>query len=119
MPTEYLPILLYMALAAAITLVLLLGNRILGAISRPMAQKQMPYESGIRPVGSARERFHIRYHVIAMIFLIFDLEIAFIYPWAVLYKQLGWPGFIEMMVFLGILLIGFLYAWKRGAFQWE
>jgi NADH-quinone oxidoreductase subunit A len=119
MPTEYLPILLYMALAAAITLVILLGNRILGASSRPKVQKQMPYESGIQPVGSARERFHIRYHVIAMIFLIFDLEIAFIYPWAVLYKQLGWPGFIEMMVFLGILLIGFLYAWKRGAFQWE
>jgi NADH-quinone oxidoreductase subunit A len=79
----------------------------------------MPYESGIQPVGSARERFHIRYHVIAMIFLIFDLEIAFIYPWAVIYKQLGWAGFVEMMIFLAILLVGFLYAWKRGAFQWE
>ena len=118
MPTEYLSILLYTVLAAGITLIVLLGNRILGP-SKPTAEKQMPYESGIRPVGTARERFHIRYHVIAMIFLIFDLEIAFIYPWAVIYQELGWTGFIEMMVFLGILLLGFLYAWKRGALEWE
>lgn len=118
MPTEYLPILIYLALATGITLIVLFSNRLLGP-SKPTARKQMPYESGMRPVGTARERFHIRYHVIAMIFLIFDLEIAFIYPWAVIYKQLGWAGFIEMMIFLFILVVGFLYAWKRGAFQWE
>lgn len=118
MPMEYLPIFIYIVLAIAITLIVLFGNRLLGP-SKPTAKKQMPYESGIRPVGTARERFHIRYHVIAMIFLVFDLEIAFIYPWAVMYKQLGWPGFFEMMIFLGILIVGFLYAWKRGAFQWE
>ena len=118
MPIEYLPILIYLVLAVGITLLVLFSNRLLGP-SRPTLRKQMPYESGIRPVGTARERFHIRYHVIAMIFLIFDLEIAFIYPWAVMYKQLGWPGFMEMMIFLGILIVGFLYAWKRGAFQWE
>ena len=119
MPTEYLPILIYIVLAVAITLVVLLGNQLLGPRRRPTATKQMPYESGMQPVGTARERFHIRYHVIAMIFLVFDLEIAFIYPWAVIYKQLGWAGFMEMMIFLTILLVGFLYAWKRGAFQWE
>jgi len=119
MSTEYLPILVYSALAGAITLIVLLSNGLLGPRRNPTERKQMPYESGIQPVGSARERFHIRYHVIAMIFLIFDLEIAFIYPWAVIYKQLGWAGFVEMMIFLAILLVGFLYAWKRGAFQWE
>lgn len=118
MPIEYLPILIYMALAVAITLLVLFVNRLLGP-SKPTASKQMPYESGMRPVGTARERFHIRYHVIAMIFLVFDLEIAFIYPWAVIYQHLGWAGFLEMMIFLFILVVGFLYAWKRGAFQWE
>ncbi len=118
MPTEYLPILIYMVLAAGLALIVLFINRLLGG-SKPLANKQMAYESGIHPIGTARERFHIRYHVIAMIFLIFDLEIAFIYPWAVVYKRLGWAGFLEMMIFLGILVLGLVYAWKRGALQWE
>ena len=118
MLSEYLPILIYMILAIGISLVVVFANKLLGP-SRPSARKMTAYESGIKPTGTARERFHIRYHLIAMIFLIFDLEIAFIYPWAVVYKQLGWAGFVEMMIFLSILIIGFLYAWKRGAFTWE
>lgn len=118
MISEYVPVLIYMILAVAIALVVIFSNKLLGP-SRPSIRKSMAYESGIVPTGNARERFHIRYHVIAMIFLIFDLEIAFIYPWAVIYRNLGWAGFIEMMIFLGILILGFVYAWKRGAFSWE
>ena len=116
---EYGLILIYMVVALAITLVVLFSNPILGPRRRPTPAKIMPYESGIPPLSSPRERFHVRYHLIAMIFLVFDLEIAFIYPWAVIYKELGLAGFLEMMVFLGILILGFAYAWKRGALQWE
>jgi NADH-quinone oxidoreductase subunit A len=107
-----------MALALGITLLVLFANRLLGP-SRPMESKQLAYESGIIPLTDARSRFHIRYYLIAMIFLVFDLEIAFIYPWAIIYKRLGWAGFVEMMIFLGILTVGLVYAWKRGAFRWE
>lgn len=118
MPTEYLPILIYLVLALGITLLVLFVNRLLGP-SRPQPAKQLAYESGIKPSSDARARFHIRYYLIAMIFLVFDLEIAFIYPWAVIYRGLGWAGFAEMMLFLGILVVGLVYAWKRGALQWE
>ncbi len=116
---EYTSILIFLFLALAVTLVILFINVIIGPPPRPTRDKIMPYESGIPPLMSARRRFHIRYHVIAMIFLVFDLEIAFVYPWAVVYRTLGWLGFWEMMVFLGILVIGLLYAWKRGALRWE
>lgn len=119
MLTEYGFILIYMILALGITLFILFANPLLGPRRRPSPAKGMPYESGIPPLSSPRERFRIRYYLIAMIFLIFDLEIAFIYPWAVIYRQLGWVGFVEMMVFLGILLLGYAYAWKRGALQWD
>jgi len=118
MPTEYLPILVYLVLASGITLLVLLVNRLLGP-RRPQPAKEIAYESGIKPSSDARARFHIRYYLIAMIFLVFDLEIAFIYPWAVIYRKLGWAGFAEMMLFLGILVVGLVYAWKRGALRWE
>ena len=115
---NYSAIFIYLIFAAVVTVVVVFANKLLGP-SLPSKRKGTAYESGIMPIGDARERFRIRYHVIAMIFLVFDLEIAFIYPWAVTYRQLGWAGFIEMMIFLGILVIGFVYAWKRGAFNWE
>jgi NADH-quinone oxidoreductase subunit A len=118
MEVGYVPILIYLLMAAGISGLVLFANRALGP-RRPSPDKSMPYESGIRPLGNARERFHIRYYVIAMLFLLFDLEVAFIYPWAVLYRRLGLWGFGEMLVFLAILLIGYLYAWKRGALKWE
>lgn len=118
MPAEYLPVFIYLVVAAGITTLMLYANRLLGPEKQSEA-KQVAYESGIRPRGDARERFRISYYVIAMVFLVFDLEIAFIYPWAVIYRQLGWAGFAEMMVFLGVIIVGFVYAWKRGAFQWE
>jgi len=115
---NYSSIIIYAIFAVIITLVVVFANKLLGP-SLPSERKSMAYESGITPIGDARERFRIRYHVIAMIFLVFDLEIAFIYPWAVIYRELGWLGFAEMMIFLAILVIGFLYAWKRGALSWE
>jgi NADH-quinone oxidoreductase subunit A len=118
MLSEYIAVLIYLVLAVVITVVVIFSNKLLGP-SKPSIRKSTAYESGIVPTGNARERFNIRYHVIAMIFLIFDLEIAFIYPWAVIYRTLGWAGFIEMMIFLTILIVGFIYAWKRGAFSWE
>jgi len=117
--TEYVAILIYLGLALVVAATLVAVNAVLGPPPRPSRDKIMPYESGIPPLMSARRRFHVRYHVIAMIFLVFDLEIAFIYPWAVVYRELGWLGFWEMFVFLGILVIGLLYAWKRGALRWE
>ena len=118
MKLGYLPILIYFLLAVAISVLILFVNRLLGP-RRPTPGKAEAYESGIHPQGDARGRFHIRYYVIAMLFLLFDLEIAFIYPWAVIYRRLGLGGLLEMLTFLVILLVGYLYAWKRGALKWE
>ena len=115
---NYSSIIIYTIFAVVVTSVVIFANKLLGP-SLPSLRKSAAYESGMMPIGDARERFRIRYHVIAMIFLVFDLEIAFIYPWAVIYRELGWLGFAEMMMFLAILVIGFVYTWKRGAFSWE
>jgi NADH-quinone oxidoreductase subunit A len=81
--------------------------------------KQLPYECGITPVGSARERFHARFYLVAMLFIVFDIEIVFLYPWAVVFKQLALFGLIEMGVFLLILILGFAYVWGKGALEWD
>ena len=78
-----------------------------------------PYECGITPVGSARERFHTRFYLVAMLFIVFDIEIVFLYPWAIVFKQLHIFGLIEMAVFVGILLLGLVYVWGKGALEWE
>lgn len=80
--------------------------------------KLMPYECGKDPVGSARERFSVKFYVIAMIFILFDVEIAFIYPWALVFKEAGWPLFLEMLSFLAVLAVGYAYIWKKGALDW-
>ena len=77
------------------------------------------YESGITPFTDARQKFTIRYYIIAMLFLIFDIEAVFLYPWAVAYNAIGLYGFVEMVIFIAILLVGYLYAWKKGALEWE
>jgi NADH-quinone oxidoreductase subunit A len=81
--------------------------------------KLIPYECGTVPVGDARQRYPVRYYIVAMLFIVFDIEAAFMYPWAVLFKDLGWFGFIEMAVFMAILLIGLIYVWQKGALEWE
>jgi NADH-quinone oxidoreductase subunit A len=115
---DYLPILILVVLAGGfaagnIVLSLLLGPR------RPNPEKLSPYECGIVPVGSARERFSVKFYLIAMLFIVFDMEIAFLYPWAVAFKQLGWFGLAGMATFLAILLVGYFYAWQKGGLEWE
>lgn len=117
-PSDYLPVLIIFLFAAVIGFApLLLG--ILLRPKRPYPQKLLPYESGILPVGEPRYKFSIKFYIIAMLFLVFDVEVVFLYPWAVAYDKLGIFGFIEMMIFIFILLVGYIYAWKKGALDWE
>jgi len=88
-------------------------------LARPSAVKLQPYECGITPIGGARVRFSIKFYVVAMLFILFDIEAVFFYPWAVVHRWLGWFGLIEMLIFVGILVVGYVYIWKRGAFQWD
>jgi len=99
-----------------------LGALVIGTVFRPKKpypDKLMPYESGVTPIGEPRYRFSIRFYVIAMLFVVFDVEAVFIYPWAVVFDKIGIYAFIEMVIFIGILLIGYIYAWKKEAFQWD
>lgn len=117
-PTEYLPVLLLMAAAFAIGV----GALVMGGIfrlRRPYKEKLMPYESGNPPIGEPRERFSVKYYIIAMLFVIFDVEAVFLYPWAVVYDKIGLYALVEMMLFIAILVAGYIYAWKKEAFKWD
>jgi len=117
-PENYIPILLYIGIAFAFTA----GSLFVGSLirpSRPYRAKLAPYESGSPLFSDARIQFPMRYYIIAMLFVIFDIEIIFMMPWAVRFQSLGLLGLIEMLVFLGILLVGFWYAWKKGALEWD
>jgi len=85
----------------------------------PTDVKQSTYESGMEPVKSARERVSVKYYMVAMLFIIFDMEVVFLYPWAVNFRKLGMFGFVEMFVFIAMLMVGYLYVWKKGALKWE
>jgi NADH-quinone oxidoreductase subunit A len=87
--------------------------------NRPYPTKLTTYECGEEPVGDTRARFNIRFYVVALIFLIFDVEVVFLFPWAVVYKGLGWFAFIEMLVFLAILIVGYAYVWRKGDLEWD
>ena len=117
-PENYIPILLFIGLAIAFGAVALLAGSLVRP-SRPYRAKLIPYESGSPLFSDARVQFPMRYYVIAMLFVIFDIEIIFMIPWAVRFQSLGLPGLIEMLAFLGILLVGFWYAWKKGALEWD
>jgi NADH-quinone oxidoreductase subunit A len=118
MVDSYLPILVHFALVVALTGLLLSAHALLGR-GRPLPGKAEPYESGVWPIGSARERVPIRYYLIAMLFLLFDIEAVFLYPWAVIARELKVFGLIEILVFVGVLALGLIYAWKRGALEWQ
>lgn len=118
MPTEYLPVLVFMLLASAIGIGILIVASLFRP-RRPYPEKLMPYESGITPVGEPRYRFSVRFYIIAMLFVVFDVEAIFLYPWAIVFDKLGLFAFIEMVIFLVILLAGYLYAWKKEAFRWQ
>ncbi len=118
MLAEYLPTLLFLIVAAGIGIALIVIGNVLGP-KRPDAEKLSPYECGFNAFEDARMRFDVRYYLIAILFIVFDLEIAFVYPWALVFRDLGVLGLVEMGVFLGLLLIGFIYVWKKGALEWE
>ena len=114
----YLPIVLMLGLGAIAGIVFTNINRWIGP-KRPSEEKLSTYESGMEPVKTARERFSVKFYLVAMLFIIFDIEIVFMYPWAVMFQELGIAGFVEMMVFIGILLVGYLYILKKGALEWR
>ncbi len=118
MTAGYVPILVHGVLVGVIACALL-GLHMLVGGRRPTLEKSLPYESGVWPIGSARERIPIRYYLVAMLFIIFDVEIVFLYPWAVLVRELGAPGVGEMFTFLAILALGYVYLLKRRALEWE
>jgi NADH-quinone oxidoreductase subunit A len=118
-PVDYLPIFIYILLAIAIGCGGIIGLSALLGPRRPNKIKLMPYECGVDPVGSPRERFPIKFYVVGMIFLLFDIEVVFMIPWAVNFKQLGMFGLIEMIIFIAILGVGYLYLWRKGALDWE
>ena len=118
MLAEYLPTLLFLIVATGIGIALILIGNLLGP-KRPSAEKLSPYECGFAPFEDARMQFDVRYYLIAILFIVFDLEIAFIFPWALVFRELGVFGLVEMGVFLALLVIGFVYVWKKGALEWE
>ena len=115
---NYLPIMIFIAIGVAIGVLPIVAGFIL-APSKPDSEKLSPYECGFEAFEDSRMRFDVRYYLVAILFIIFDLEIAFLFPWAVVLESIGMFGFIAMMVFLGILVIGFIYEWKKGALEWE
>ena len=115
-PLNYVPILVFFIIALGFGVVSLLAGWLVRP-SRPYRAKLAPYESGSPLFSDARVQFPIRYYVIAMLFVIFDIEIVFLFPWAVVYRKLGLLGLVEMAVFIGILVVGFWYAWKKGALE--
>ncbi len=118
MLTEYFPILLFIIIGLAIGVGPILIGFLLGP-RKPDTEKNSPYECGFEAFEDARMKFDVRYYLVAILFIIFDLEIAFLFPWAIVFKELGVFGFVAMMIFLAILVVGFIYEWKKGALEWE
>ena len=115
---QYLPTLLFLIVATGIGVALIIVGHVLGP-RRPDAQKLSPYECGFEAFEDARMKFDVRYYLVAILFILFDLEIAFLFPWAVVLPDIGFFGFAAMMIFLAILVVGFIYEWKKGALEWE
>lgn len=118
MPQNYVPIFLFMVVALAIPVVTLLIAKLVRPDNPKEKGKLLPYECGIDPVGDARGRYSVRFYIVAILFVVFDVETIFLFPWAVQYKLLGLFGFVEMMIFLGILVVGYVWIWKKGALEW-
>ena len=115
---EYLPVLVFLGVGFAMAVVMLILGALLSP-HRPDAAKNSPFECGFEAFEDARMKFDVRYYLVAILFIIFDLEIAFLFPWAIVLDKIGLFGLISMGVFLGILIIGFIYEWKKGALEWE
>jgi NADH-quinone oxidoreductase subunit A len=117
MPQNYVPIFIIIVFAVAIPVVTLAVAKLLRP-AKADAAKLMPYECGITPVDNARQRYTVRFYIVAILFVVFDVETVFLFPWAVQYKALHLFGLIEMLVFLGILIVGYVWIWKKGALEW-
>ncbi len=115
---QYFPVLMFILFGMLVGAVLLGVGKLLSP-NRPDADKLSPYECGFEAFEDARMKFDVRYYLVAILFILFDLEIAFLFPWAVVLPQIGFFGFAAMMVFLAVLVVGFLYEWKKGALDWE
>lgn len=115
---QYVPILLFILIGLLIGIAPIVLGSLLGP-KHPSVAKQSPYECGFAPFSDARQPFEVKYYLIAIFFIIFDLEIAFLFPWAVVLRKLPVAGFIAMAIFLGILVVGFIYEWRKGALEWE
>lgn len=118
LPEEYLPVLIFLVIAVAFGL----GTLVVGTLfrpRRPYREKLLPYESGNPPSGEPRYRFSVKFYIIAMLFVIFDVEAVFMYPWAIVFDQIGLYALVEMMLFIVILAVGYVYAWKKEAFKWD
>jgi len=118
MLAQYFPILLFIAVAIAVGVAPMVLGKILGP-NRPDPEKLSPYECGFEAFEDARMKFDVRYYLVAILFILFDLEIAFLFPWATVINDIGLAGFLSMMLFLVILVVGFAYEWMKGALEWE
>jgi NADH-quinone oxidoreductase subunit A len=118
MPSQYIPILIYALLAAAFPAVTLIVFKFIRPDMKPNGAKLEPYECGVPPEGNARGRYSVRFYMVAILFVIFDVETIFLFPWAIKYGQLGVYGLVTMLVFLGILLIGYVWLYRKGALDW-
>lgn len=118
MLANYLPILIFLFVSLGLGCMLFAIGYFLGP-NRPDSEKESPYECGFAAFEDARMQFDVRYYLVAILFIIFDLEIAFLFPWAVALESIGMAGFWAMMIFLGVLVVGFIYEWRRGALEWE
>lgn len=114
---RYLPFLIHVLAASVVASVIVTLSWILGK-RRPTPAKMSPYECGMTPIGDARERFSVKFYLVAMLFILFDVEAVFLYPWAVILRDLKMFGFWEMLVYIGIVLVGFFYVWKKGVLDW-
>ncbi len=115
---SYFPVLVQVLIAMAIAAAMIVGSYLLGKRVKNVV-KDTPYECGMTPIGSARERFSIKFYLVAMLFILFDIEAIFLYPWAVVYRELRLFGFVEMLLFVVLVLAGFFYMWKKGALDWS
>ncbi|MBV8051448.1 MAG: NADH-quinone oxidoreductase subunit A [Acidobacteriaceae bacterium] len=117
MPQNYIPIFLFVAVVGVLIPVTLIAAKLVRP-ENPNRVKLMPYECGIDPIGTSRGRYTVRYYIVAILFVVFDVETIFLFPWAVKFKALGVFGLVEMLIFLAILIVGYIWIWKKGALEW-
>ena len=122
MLANYFPVLLFLAIGIAVGVGSVIASGVLARLTgsqNPDSEKLSPYECGFEAFEDARMKFDVRYYLVAILFILFDLEIAFLFPWAIVLQDIGWFGLVAMLIFLGVLTVGFIYEWKKGALEWE